>query len=61
MSDPVSSPYAPPATVGGSYDHSVKIQDVGGGSPGNPAPQAPFVDPNPGSKMLGPAWEKASR
>jgi hypothetical protein len=34
---------------GRTYHRSVKIEDVGGATEGNPHPQAPFVNPDPKS------------
>jgi hypothetical protein len=46
---------------GRTYDRSVQVGDPGGASEANPKPTRPFIDPNPGSRMLGPEWQKRSR
>ena len=42
-------PSAPAPTPHGTYERSVKIDDVGGASESDPKPAAPFVNPDPKS------------
>jgi len=58
---PVPQGSAPTRTdTGRTYDHSKKIADPGGAKEGRANPQSPFVNPNPGSRIINDAWEKGS-
>jgi hypothetical protein len=53
---------APPARTdtGRTYDQSRKVADPGGAQQGRENPQSPFVDPNPGSRILNDQWQRGS-
>lgn len=43
-----------------TYDQSVKLKDPGGANASRPNPSTPYRNPDPKSKMLGTAFDKAS-